>query len=173
MVLPRSPRDVRTPRPPQPLLGALLVAAAAAAASGCAGQRIPNTDVDDTAENREVVRFLEDYRRAVETRDVGALLQMASRDYYDDNGTPIGGDDVDFDRLREKLQLWRERVGDVRYEIRYRRVLFRQNRVYVDVRYSGSFQVESQGDDQWSRRLSDNRLVLRREEDGYRILSGM
>jgi len=146
---------------------------AAVLASGCAGAQIPNTDVDDTDENREVVEFLEEYRRAVESRDVGALLQMASREYYDDNGTPIGGDDVDYDGLREKLQLWRERVLDVRYEIRYRRVLFRQNRVYVDVRYSGSFQVASEGEEQWSRRLSDNRMVLRREEGGFRILSGM
>lgn len=151
----------------------LSLAAVLALGAGCAAQQIPNTDVDDTPENREVVRFLEDYRRAVEARDVGKLLELASLDYYDDNGTPIGTDDVDYETLQERLRLWRERVVDVRYEVRYRRILFNAGKVYVDVRYSGGFRVAAEEGERWSRRLSDNRLVLRREDGELRLLSGM
>ena len=70
---------------------------------GCARDVIPNTDVDDTSENRRVLEFVEKYRQAVEERDVNAMLSLASADYFDDFGTPAATDDVDFEGLRGKL----------------------------------------------------------------------
>ncbi len=144
--------------------------------SGCARDVIPNTDVEDTAENREVIQFVETYRRAVEGRDVASMIEMASPRYFDDNGTPTGGDDLDYDGLREKLTAWREQVLDVRYEMRYRRVTFVEDtdRVLVDYTYTGSFRVDTPEGERWSRRLADNRLVLMQTDEGeFRILSGM
>lgn len=144
------------------------------AAGGCARDVIPNTDVEDTSENREILRFTERYRTAVETRNVGGLLAIASSRYYDDNGTPVGDDDIDFDGLRAKLARWQDRVLDVRYEMRYRRVSFERERIYVDYTYTGSFRLAlPEGGDRWSRRLADNRLVLTRENGELRVLSGM
>jgi hypothetical protein len=144
--------------------------------AGCARDVIPNTDVEDTSENREVIEFVERYRHAVEERNVSAMLALASPRYYDDNGTPGGTDDVDFDGLREKLSLWTEQVLDVRYEIRYRRVTFldQNGRILVDYTYTGSFRVDTPEGERWARRLADNRLVLGTAAGGeYQILSGM
>ncbi len=144
------------------------------ATAGCARGVIPNTDVEDTEVNREVIGFVEQYRKAVQARDVGKLLALASKDYYDDHGTPDGGDDVDYDALREKLSRWRERVQDARYEIRYRRVHRRGDRVFVDYTFTASYKVLGpDGESRWERRLADNRLVLVREGGGFKILSGM
>ena len=88
---------------------------------GCK-KNIPNTTVEDNPGNRAIITFMENYRRAVEERDVGALLTMAHPQYLDDNGTPTGDDDIDYRALRTKLASWRERVTDVRYEIKYRTV---------------------------------------------------
>ncbi len=145
--------------------------------SGCAGT-IPNTTVEDTSENREIVAFMEEYRRAVESRNVRRLLEMASPRYLDDLGTPGGDDDLDFDSLREKLSRWRDRVVDVRYEIKYNRVTFDQRRIFVEFRYTASFLLTTaDGDERWSRRLGDHRLILTRDEESdegtLQILSGM
>ena len=62
---------------------ALTVAALCAslfAGAGCT-KNIPNTTVKDTPENRQVITFMENYRNAVESRDVGALLAMAHPQY--------------------------------------------------------------------------------------------
>ena len=99
-----------------------LMFALIAAVSGCARETIPNTDVDDTPQNREVLELCERYRHALEERDIGALLALASERYLDDNGTPGGADDVDYQRLAEKLAEWNDQLVDVRYEIRYQRV---------------------------------------------------
>jgi len=152
-----------------------------ALASGCAASPIPNTSVEDTAENREILGFMEEYRHAVEERDVGKILSLASPHYLDDNGTPPGGDDIDFDGLRGKLQRWATGVPDVRYEIHYRRVSHQGARIVVDYRYTASYRLHSEdGQDHWSRRLNDNRIVLvpadddsaRHEGGGLLAISG-
>jgi len=145
----------------------LLTTAAPLLAAGCATTTIPNTTVSDTAENREVLTFMEEYRHAVEARDVGKILSLASPRYLDDNGTPTGSDDIDFDRLREKLQRWADGVPDVRYEIHYRRVTRRAGQILVDYRYTASYRLaNAEGEDRWSRRLNDNRIVLMPAEEG-------
>ena len=157
------------------LILSVLVLTVAGGLGACARDVIPNTDVEDTADNREVLEFLETYRSALVERDVPALLRLADPDYFDDNGTPSAHDDIDFDTLQSKLQLWAERLEDVRYDIRYRHVLYAESsRVMVDYTYSGRFRVVGpDGEARWARRLDNNRLVLARHDDGYRILSGM
>jgi hypothetical protein len=143
--------------------------------SGCT-KNIPNTTVKDTPENRAVITFLETYRNAVEARDIGALLAMAHPQYLDDNGTPAGDDDLDYRALQQKLSRWRERVTDVRYEIKYRTITREMDRVLIAYRYSASFRIVYDEEDQrWSRRIGENQLVLLydKAQSRYYILSGM
>jgi hypothetical protein len=139
--------------------------------TGCGASLIPNTDVEDTSRNRDVVAFLESYRHAVEARDVRKLLSLASPRYLDHNA---GDDDIDLETLRTKIAALSRSVEDVRFEIRYRRVTFHDDHILVDVTYTGSFRIaEPDGGHHWSRRLSDQRFVLERAGDSFLILSGM
>jgi len=144
------------------------------AALGCETKTIPNTRVEDTPENREIIDFIEKYRHAVEDRDSTGLLQMASQDYYDDMGTPAGEDDVDYDTLKEGLDRLRNDVIAARYQISYRGLSYAsQDRVLVDLLYTGWFKVTTPDGPQWRRRLEPHRIVVAREEGHLRILSGM
>jgi hypothetical protein len=151
----------------------LLALASAPLTSGCNGELIPNTDVPDTAENREAIEFVEQYRHAVEARNVAAVLSLVSERFYDDNGTITTGDDRDFERLAQQLGVVAGRILDIRYEMRYRRVTHRPDRVYVDYTYTSSFKIATPGGDRWETRLRDNRIELVREPDGLRIVSGI
>ena len=122
----------------RPLLSGLLLSFAV----GCATSRIPNTDVRDTSENRDIIAFCERYRRAVETRDARALLAMASPRYFEDGGTPDGSDDYGLDGLQRLLTAWADEVNEVRYEIRYRRISVSDSdarRLNVEFTYTGSY----------------------------------
>lgn len=141
--------------------------------TGCGASIIPNTTVDDTPANREVIRYCETYRHALEQRDVGALLAMASPRYYENGGTPEGVDDYDVTGLRDVLRERMPRVHTVRYEFRYRLIQFRSDRVLVDYTYSGSFRVETDEGHRWFRRVADNRIELERVGGQYRIVAGM
>lgn len=144
------------------------------AGSGCAHENIPNTHVEDTSENREIIEFVERYRKAVEDRDIVTLLNMTSRFYFDDMGTPTGDDDIDFDGLKVGLERLRKDVLAARYQISYRGLTYTPNdRVLVDLLYTGWFKVETQEGPQWRRRLEPHRMVLAREDGKLLIVSGM
>jgi hypothetical protein len=145
------------------------------ALSACAHDVIPNTDVEDTPETRNVVEFIEKYRQAVVGRDVNKLLAMAAPDYFDDLGTPQGQDDVDLELLGERLRAtFGPELLAVHYDIRYRDVTFLPTKVLVDYTYIGRFRLNTPDGSRWERRLADNRMVLGRKKDGsYTIMSGM
>lgn len=169
---------------------------------GCATGRIPNTDIADNSENRAVVNFCERYRRAVEAKDARTLLTLASPQYYEDAGTPRGEDDYGFDGLQRLLTVWVDDVREIRYEMRYRRIVVdpeRPSRLFVDYTYSSSYTLRRpealvtesaprsalhidpvrntatirQDDEVWYRRVADNRLELERNGEDFRIVSGM
>lgn len=142
-------------------------------ATGCTAELIPNTDVPDTAQNREAIRFVESYRHAVERRNVAEILALVSPRFLDDNGTPTTEDDRDYDRLRAELAAAMERLLDVRYEMKYRRVTYRGDRILVDYTYTSSFKVATPDGERWESRVSDNRIELVRENGELRILSGI
>jgi len=109
----------------------------------------------------------------MEKRDTGSLMRMASSSYYDDNGTPQSEDDFDYKRLGQELTKLHGQTTEVRYEIRYRRVIYQPSKIYVDYTYSGRFRINTPEGDRWLRRLADNRLVLARSGRDFQILSGM
>jgi hypothetical protein len=153
----------------------LLLALSLLALTACARNVIPNTEVEDTPETRDVVDFVEKYRKAVVARDVDKLITMASADYYDDMGTPSGEDDVDQEALGERLRsTFGTELLAVHYDIRYRDVTFLPTKVLVDYTYIGRFRINSPDGPRWERRLADNRMVLGKLGNGtYTIMSGM
>lgn len=140
----------------------------------CSQQLIPNTDVEDSDFNRKVIEFCEEYRHAVERRNVGVLLKLADKRYYEDGGNIDPTDDLDYDELKTYLIERFRRTKAIRYEIRYRRVgRGRNDEVFVDYTYSASYKMVTEDGDVWRRSVADNRLELTPEGDSFRILAGM
>jgi hypothetical protein len=153
----------------------LAALASAPLLAGCGASTIPNTDVEDTRPNREIIGICERYRKAVEQLNRAALLRMASPRYFEDSGTPAGADDYDYGGLRDVLDRRFSLIRTMRYEIRYRKIELdeRQDVVHVDYTYRASFQLATATGDRWYRRVADNRLTLERVGEDWRILAGM
>lgn len=141
---------------------------------GCSQRYIPNTDVEDSDFNRRVIEFCEDYRHAVERRNIALLLKLAATDYYEDGGSIDTSDDLDYAGLKDYLEGRFRDVKAVRYEVRYRDVTFgREQQVFVDFTYSASYKLPTEHGDVWRRRVADNRLELLPEGESFKILAGM
>jgi len=167
----RLARSAFTARMFRPLA---LILSALALLAGCATRYIPNTDVEDTDANRRVIDFCEQYRHAVETRNVPVLLKLADPKYYEDGGNADASDDLDFAGLKDYLEDRFRETRAIRYEIRYRRVgEGRKNSIFVDYTYSASYKIPTPTGDLWRRRVADNRLEIVPQGDSFRILSGM
>ncbi len=144
------------------------------ASVGCASQMIPNTDVEDTSYNRGVIQFCEEYRHAVEERNVALLLKVAAASYYEDGGNVDPTDDLDYAGLKAYLEDKFYKTKAIRYEIRYRRVGHgRRDVVYVDYTYSASYKLSTDEGDVWRRTVADNRLELVPDGEKFKIVSGM
>lgn len=152
----------------------LCIAFVALAAAACSRTYIPNTDVEDTSVNRQVIVFCEQYRHAMEDRNVAQLLKLMSPGYFEDAGNTKNEDDADYDKIREFLTGDFLKTSGVRYEIRYRRVTFAQNNhVYVDFTYAAAWKVPGVKGDEWHHDVADNRLDLIRDAESFKILAGM
>ena len=152
-----------------------LFVAVAMASMGCSPKMIPNTEVPDTRENREIIAFCERYRHAVEDLNVGLLITLASPKYFDNSGTVDGDDDMDKDGLEAVLKARFKSLEAMRYEIRYRDIYTKNDVVMVEYTYTTSFRYNVNGDPHWENKTADNRLELEKvnSDGGYLILSGM
>lgn len=143
-------------------------------AVACSTAYIPNTDVEDNAQNRRVVSFCEDYRHAIEDKNITRLLAMASPQYHEDAATPSGEDDIDYEGLRGFLTGLFQHTSQIRYEIKYKRVTFSESgHVWVDYTYAASYKLPGMKGDEWRHSVSDNRLDLVADGEGFKIVSGM
>ena len=142
------------------------------ATAGCSKTFIPNTDVVDTSENRKVILFCEQYRHAVEEKNVGLLLKLASPGYHKRG---VGdSDDVDYISLKDFLTTTFQDTDGIRYEIRYRKVTFAEStHVFVDYTFAASYRIPGVKKAEWRHSVADNRLDLVPDGDGYKIISGM
>ena len=146
---------------------------ALATLTGCSTRYIPNTDVEDTDENRRIIAFCEKYRHAVEDKDISVLHGFASPDYYEDGGNVDPGDDIDYAGLKAYLTGAFQDARAIRYEIRYRRILREDDLVFVDYTYSASYRIPGTKGEEWRRKVEDNRLELVPYNNDYRIIAGM
>jgi len=144
------------------------------ALSACSKTYIPNTDVEDTSDNRKVVLFCEEYRHAVEDKNIGKLLSLASPRYHEDGGNTRGEDDMDYDGLKQYLAGVYQKTSGIRYEIKYRKVTFTESKhVLVDYQYAASYRLPGVKGEEWRHTVADNRLDLVPDGDAYKILAGM
>jgi hypothetical protein len=141
---------------------------------GCTTHYIPNTDVEDTEDNRRIIDFCERYRHAVEGRNIPMLLKLADSRYYEDGGNADSSDDMDYDGLREYLEGQFKQTRAIRYEMHYHRVTTgRKQTLFVDYTYSASYKIPSPSGDLWRRRVADNRLEIVPSGESFKILAGM
>lgn len=151
-----------------------LALALALSGVACSKTFIPNTDVEDTLQNRDIVLFCERYRHAVEDKNIAQLLKLMSPAYFEDGGNTKNEDDADFDKVREFLTGDFLHTGGVRYEMRYRRITFTEtNHIYVDYTYASAWKVPGVKQEEWHHKVADNRLDLVRDGDSFKIVAGM
>lgn len=141
---------------------------------GCNQQLIPNTDIEDTHENRELVEFCELYRHAVEHRDIDKLLSFAHADYYEDGGNVDATDDLDYAGLKAYLEAEFVRARAIRYEIHYRRIMKNDRNGWdIAYTYSASYKLPDGEAEVWHREVAENQLVLVAAGETFKIVSGM
>jgi len=143
---------------------------------GCASQPkyIANTQVEDNKDNQKILSTVEAYRVALEARDASKLLMLASKNYWEDAGTPSGEDDYGYAALKDILATRLQRASDIRYSLRYKRIRRMDNKAFVDVLIDASFTVVDVDGKEVRKDMRDrNQFVLEYDGEDWKFLSGM
>lgn len=145
------------------------------AAAGCAGNKtIPGTRIKDEPRNREVIKIVEQYRRAMESRKISSLMAMAHPHYYEHSGTPTGADDYGYKGLLKVIRKRMKQVLSVRCSLKYMRIHWpAKNQAEVEVYISASFQLKTEEGERWHRMTDYNKLVLVKDKDRWLFIRGM
>jgi hypothetical protein len=148
-------------------LSVFLLAIAIAAGCGHNGRYVAGTRVPYSEANKSVLEACEEYRMAVERGDADALMLLAHAQYWEDSGTPSGGDDYGYEGLRNVLTTRLQKASDIRYSVRYMAVhqacgeLQNGCKAAVDILIDASFTVTSaMGQAKRPDKRDQNQLVL-------------
>lgn len=141
---------------------------------GCAPALIPNTNVPDTPENREILDVMERYRHAMEQRDVDTLQRLASRRYFENASTTADPtDDWGFPELEAVLGEMKDAVKTATYDIKVTDIRIAGDTAEVDYEYTWNFQYTDGDQDSWTRKTDVNRLSLIKDGGQWKITAGM
>jgi hypothetical protein len=152
-----------------------LACALALAATACKTPNLPGTEIPDNDDTRAVAAVLDRYRAALELRDAGAVLALASPGYLDPSGTPEPRDDMDWAAL--SVQLPRDLAGleNVQVGFTLRRIDVEGDRAIAEVFFEQFYRVQTPAGAMPRRDADLHRFVLARAGKGqpWLFLSGL
>ncbi|MBD90572.1 MAG: hypothetical protein CL940_09555 [Deltaproteobacteria bacterium] len=153
----------------------ILALSFALAVSACASGTLPNTTIPETEETRAVFDRVQQYRTAMEARDVDGVISMVSPRYYENSGTTDSDrDDYGFQVLHDKvLKLLRDNVLSVQYQVLLRNIKVDGDMAVADYEYFYKFKFVEGGNEGWAQRNDFNRLTFAREGGQWMIVGGL
>lgn len=147
---------------------------AAVAMTGCGPKMIPNSEIEDTDENREILSVVSAYKNALEGRNVERLMSLVSKTFFENSGTPAGDDDYNYDGLEQRLTKWAEQTKAIRADVKVKAITVKDGTARAQYFYDVNYQIPgAAGVMQWKHEADTKEMVLRREGSVWRITSGI
>jgi hypothetical protein len=123
-----------------------------------------------------IVDLVERYRQAIEERDVRALREMVSRNYFSNAGTTADPeDDYGYDQIEQLiLPMLKQNIKKVQYGIFVKRVRFESpTRAVAEFEHSFRYLYVVDGRDTWQAKVDFARLQFGLEDGVWRIVGGL
>jgi hypothetical protein len=121
-----------------------------------------------------IIVIVETYANALEGMQLDAILPMVSAEYYENAGTTdTTMDDYGFNGIFPLLEMLSEHVLEMRVELEIKDIIVDGDRADVLCDF-GLTMLYGVGESQrWQTERDVNRLQLRREANGWMIISGL
>lgn len=156
------------------IASATIMVLAALLITGCTAKRIPGIEIQlaDTPDNRALVKLMDNFRDALEHKDMDRLMAMASKKFYEDSGTPETDDDYSYDGLMEHFTKHFKRLKKIQLNLQLKKVVVKGNKAKVDYRYVERYLMDLPSGEKWQVTDELNRIELVKEEGKWKVLSG-
>lgn len=145
----------------------------------CKPRLIPSTNVSASRENQRIVKFLEQYKTAIEKRSVDGIMELVAKDFKDGMGSDDPSLYMDYLGLKEKLEKFFPRIQDIRLAMFVQHIAKIDKDTYEAVFYFNKHVLaEVPSGEKWISIKEVNRMIMRRRYDKetpyqYEILQGI
>ncbi len=131
--------------------------------------------IKDSDENMEILKTVQKYRDAISNKDIETLKAIISTEYYENASTTDDlADDYGNERIEEILNDYlSQSVKDIRYIIQVKQLTKEGMEYHVDYQYIWNFRYEVAGQSYWQSKNDTNRITLIKENDEWKIKSGL
>ncbi len=163
--------------------------------SACSTKYIEGTRMEDCEESHDIIKIVETYRRAMESRDADMLVALISKNYFEKNGDSNSSNNYDYEGVVSFLRSPEFRqVSAVKMTIVYKKIKFNEQRNVAEVTYyytsdykmpPATFEdkIVDEGDEQttednydeeiWFSKNDDNEMILELIDERWFISKGM
>jgi hypothetical protein len=146
----------------------------AAPLAGCAPSMIPGTDIKDSPDARQIIDVITAYRGSLESRNVDGIMKLVSKTFFENCGTPEGGDDYDYAGLEQKLKSWAEKTKIVRAALEVKAINVTKDQAQVQYFFDVNYEIPGPDNTtQWKRETDTKEMTLKLEGSMWRIISGI
>lgn len=143
------------------------------ALAACAHSKIPNTSIDDTDANREILARVFEYQKAMEALDADAVISMVSPRYFEDLGNTDKSDDYDYEQLKTDLKAEFDRTKKIQLELRVDDIQVEDEKAYAFVYYTYRAHTEYPSGLKWKTDSDRTRFVFERDNGRWLLLRGL
>ena len=154
-------------------LSVLLIIFTLLSGLSCSKKMIPNSEIEDTPENRELYNMIKTYHEAVEARNIDLLLPLLSASYYEDNGTVKGDDDYGLEELKTKLKTLFNSAKAIRLSLYLEDLKIENQKAEMKYTYEIRYQISYPDGDKWSVKEDSNVIEFSRISGAWKISSGI
>lgn len=142
------------------------------ALTGCPRKNIPNTQIEDTEETRQIIAVMDKFRQAMEGRDAEALMSLVSPEFRDTAGTSLPDDDLDFQTLGPALKDRFEKIDNVKLSFDIRSIEVQEDLATAVFHWSLRYDVPSLGSKQQTA-AEIKKMMFKLENEQWKIVSGI
>ena len=163
----------------------IAIISAAAMVLSCGPRLIEGTTIADNDTNRAILKVFQEYAQAFQEKNADKIVKNVSEKYYDPNGTDQADDDVDYNGIKTFLNSaeFKEIVRiepifvlkELTVEGDKAKLLF-----FFEARYKGKDEttparksVLNDSNEKWEKVSDINIMMLQKEKDGWKIISGI
>lgn len=151
----------------------LLLALTAIVFTACKPSLLPNTEIEDTDENRAIYDVLTIYRNSMEARNADKVISIISRDFFETNGNEDPSDDYGYKELVTHIRDDLGRTLVLRLDIHLKEISVEEEQAVVTYRYKQRAHVTFPAGDQWVSENEINQMKLKKEKNGWKITAGL
>ena len=88
----------------------------------CSTKKIRGTEIDDNDDTRGILAVMEEYRKAVESKNAQTIVDLSDVSFRDDGGSAAPDDDLEYSQLFTVLPARLSKMDDIKLEIAVRKI---------------------------------------------------